>query len=202
MLVLTASSSLFALGSPSNAEPSAEIVVTGVNEQSVVKLNGETALSGRTFFSSGLIETSGESAAADINFKGLGRIGISPGSVLSISFSGNTISGKLYSGRISVFSTKGTFVRIETPVNAVRNDSELPGNFTLDLRDGSPAAASITGSAYFNDGAPVGKAQTTGGGSGVWVPVLVFAAIVGTAVVVTIMNRGDDDELQVVSPVR
>ncbi len=201
-LAILVSSSSFVLAALERRTLLGEIVVTGDGENgepAFVKVDGERAVSGRTFSSSSLIETA-DATSAGINIGGVARIGLSPNSKLSLNFSENSISGKLYSGKIKVFNAKGVSVNIETPDNALSNNKDLQGNFVIDLESGLTRATAESGSLFFSDGEPVGKAQTTPPvGGGLWIPLTVYGVIVGTAVVSVIVSRNSDD---VVSPIR
>lgn len=170
MLTVLVGSSSVALAKVENSL-AGEIVVTGNNingEQPFVLLNGERALNGRTFFSSGLITTT-ENSGATIKLEKLGYINLSPNSVLSLNFSENTISGKLTAGNIEVFNNDGVVVNIEKIENG---------------------KSSFVPSARQND---------DDDDNSILIPVLVFAAVVGTAVILVLANRDDDG---VASPTR
>lgn len=203
MLAMFIGSTSFVLAAPERKTLLGEIAVSGDGENGeppFVKVDGERAVSGRTFSSSSVIETS-NATSADINLGGVGRIGLSPNSRLSLNFTANSISGKLYGGKIRVFNAKGVSVNIETPDKALSNNKELQGSFVIDLETGATVATTESGSLFFEDGEPAGQAQTTAsGGSGVWVPLTVFGAIVGVAVIAVVLNRNGDDN--VVSPIR
>ncbi len=202
-LTMLASSSMFVLAAPDSKVLLGEISISGNGENGeppFVKVNGERAVTGRTFPSYSMIETSA-ATSADVNLGTVGRISLSPDSTLILSFSENSISGKLLTGKIRVSNAKGVSVNIETPDNALSNDKEIPGAFTIDVQSGATQATAETGSIFFKDGLPAGKAQTTSsGGSGLWIPLAVYAAIVGVAVTYVVISRNDDDN--VVSPIR
>lgn len=207
-LSIFASSSMFTLAAPGNGSATGEIAISGIAEngvQPIVKVNGEQAVSGRTFVSGGVIETS-NSAFANISLGKLGRIGLSPNSVLSLSFTGGTISGNLSAGKISVFSAEGVSVNIITPDNAFLNDKNLKGNFTIDLASGVSSAAAEAGILNFANGSLAAQSQTTDDDDegGLLLPLAIFAGVVGAAVVYVIYNRNDDDDVPtlIVSPVR
>lgn len=205
MFVMLANSSMFVLAAPDGNLLLGEIVVTGRSENGeppLVKVNGEPAMTGRTFPSYSMIETSALTSA-DLNLGRIGRIGLSQDSILILSFGDNNISGKLLSGKINVYSAKGVSVKIETLDDALSNNSEMPGNFTIGLQDGKTTAAAESGEIFFKNGEPAGQTQTTPStGMGAWIPVAVFAGIVATAAIYVIVKRNDDDDDFVVSPVR
>lgn len=202
IVAILASSTSFALATPERKALLGEISVSGDGqngEPPFVKVDGEPAVSGRTFSSASVIETS-ETTSANISLGTVGRIGLSPNSRLSLNFTENSITGKLYSGKIRVFNSKGVSVNIETPDSSLSNNKELQGNFVIDVESGTTLATTESGSLFFEDGEPAGKAQTTAAaGSSLWIPLTVFGAIVGVAVVSVILNRNGDG---IVSPVR
>lgn len=164
MLTVLVGSSSVALAKVENSL-AGEIVVAGSNangEEPFVLLNGERALNGRTFFSSGVITTT-EKSGATIKLGKLGYINLSPNSALTLNFSENTISGKLTAGNIEVFNNDGVAVNIEKIENG---------------------KSSVVPSARQND--------DDDDDNNILVPVLVFAAVVGTAVILVLANRDDD----------
>lgn len=197
------SSSMFVLAVPNS--PVGEIVVSGRGEfgaEPSVKVNGERALSGRTFFSSSLIETT-ETTFADINLGKLGRISLSPNTILSLSFTENSIAGKLSAGKIKVFSAQGISVTIETPDDTVFSDAALPGNFTVDVQSGTSLATAESGSIRMNNGRQVVPGQTTTSDEGgLLLPLSIFAGAVGAAVISVILNNREDDDDDGISPIR
>lgn len=197
LVSLFVSSSMVALAAPGNAL-SGEITVSGSSVdgmQPSVSLNGEKALSGRTFFSSGTISTP-EGSSATIDLGKLGRISMSPNSSLSLNLSENNISGDLAAGQIRVLNNEGVAVNIRTSDNAVTNDSAQAGNFTVDVTSGATAATSEVGNVSLANGQPA--AQTNNKKKG-WVIVAVVAAIVGGAAIIYYGFIRDED---VVSPSR
>jgi hypothetical protein len=180
---------------------SAEIIVSGVNDSvnPSVLLNGERAFSGRTFLSSAVIVTS-ETGSAVVNLGKLGRLTVLPGSTLNLSFTENSISGGLSSGEVKVFNNEGVTVNIRTADNVVTNDASRSDSITVDVTSGTTKAMAENGAAYVN-GVP---AQTKDDDDdddkmGIWIPILVFAGIVGTAAAFTLTNGDDDTSL---SPTR
>jgi len=188
------SSSTLVLAVPGAKAMSAEIIVSGANDSAnpSVLLNGERATSGRTFLSSAVIVTS-ETGSAVVNMGKLGRLTLLPGSTLNLSFGENNISGELSAGQVKVFNNEGVTVNIRTADNSVTNDAAQSGNFTVDVRSGKTQAVAETGSLYLN-GVPVQDDDDDDDDDkmGIWIPILVFAAVVGTAAAFTLTN-GDDD---------
>ena len=81
-----------------------ELIVTGktVNgETPVVTVNGETAKTGRSVFSSSTIATP-DNASAIINMGRAGKIELAPNTTLTVTFSEKGISGDLLSGKVTV----------------------------------------------------------------------------------------------------
>lgn len=165
MLTVLVGSSSVALAKGENSF-AGEIVV---NDNSDVTLNGERALNGRTFFSSGVITT--KDSAATIKLEKLGYINLSPNSTLSLNFSEKNISGELTAGNVQVFNNDGVAVNI----TKIENGKSTP----------VPSARQNDDDDDDDDGA--------------WVPIAIFAGVVGTAVILVLANRGDDD---VASPTR
>jgi hypothetical protein len=92
-----------------------ELIVTGktVNgETPVVTVNGETAKTGRSVFSSSTIATP-DNASAIINMGRAGKIELAPNTTLTVTFSEKGISGDLLSGKVTVLGAS-TNVGIKT----------------------------------------------------------------------------------------
>jgi len=197
LVSLFVSSSMIALAAPGNAI-SGEITVSGSSvdgSQPSVSLNGEKALSGRTFFSSGTISTP-EGSSATINLGKLGRINMSPNSSLSLNLSDSNISGDLAAGQIRVFNNEGVAVNIRTNDNVVTNDSNRASNFTVDVTSGATAAEAELGNVSMANGQPAAAKMTKKQG---WVVFGVVAAIVGGALIIYYGFIRDEE---VVSPAR
>ncbi|MBK6750973.1 MAG: hypothetical protein IPG67_13465 [Acidobacteria bacterium] len=196
LVSLFVSSSMVTLAAPGNAL-SGEITVSGSSVdgmQPSVSLNGEKALSGRTFFTSGTISTP-EGNSATINLGKLGRITMSPNSSLSLNLSENSISGDLAAGQIRVLNNEGVAVNIRTNDNVVTNDANA-GNFSVDVTSGTTAAESEVGNVSMANGQPAAAKMTRRQG---WIVFGVVAAIVGGALIIYYGFIRDDD---VVSPAR
>ncbi|MEP7213279.1 MAG: hypothetical protein ABI791_09405 [Acidobacteriota bacterium] len=80
-----------------SAKVAGELTVAGNG----VLVNGESAQSGRSIFSSSTVTTP-ESAGAVVGFGKLGQIEIAPNSSVSLSFDEKGINGNLTSGKITV----------------------------------------------------------------------------------------------------
>lgn len=76
-----------------------ELLISGKN--SSVKVNGETAQSGRSIFSASTITTP-ENASAIINLGKIGKIELAPNTTLNISFTEKGINGDLLNGKVTV----------------------------------------------------------------------------------------------------
>lgn len=76
-----------------------ELLISGKN--SSVKVNGETAQSGRSIFSSSTVSTP-ENTSAIINLGKLGKLELAPNTTANISFTDKGINGDLLSGKITV----------------------------------------------------------------------------------------------------
>lgn len=197
--VLLASPSIIIPAVNAASLPSAEITVRSTHGTPSVKIDGDTTLSGRTFFPPGVIETS-ETSSADINLNKLGRVSLSPSSALNLSFAEDSVSGRLISGKVRVSGPIGVSIRIETPDNVFTNDPATPTVFTLDLASGITIAAVETGTVVTASGEPAGKAQTTPTNNrSIWVPLAILGGAVGAAVIAVLIDRSDDE---IVSPVR
>lgn len=87
-----------------------ELLISGKN--SSVKVNGETAQSGRSIFSASTISTP-ENTSAIINLGKLGKLELAPNTTANISFTDKGINGDLLSGKITVLGANDT-VNIKT----------------------------------------------------------------------------------------
>jgi hypothetical protein len=79
-----------------------ELLISGKN--SSVKVNGETAQSGRSIFTASTISTP-ENTSAIINLGKLGKLELAPNTTANISFTDKGINGDLLSGKITVLGT-------------------------------------------------------------------------------------------------
>ena len=89
-----------------------ELLVTGktVNgEIPVVQVNGETAQSGRSVFSSNTITTPAN-ASAIINIGKIGKVELAPNTTVTLSFNEKGISGNLAAGRLTVLGATDNVV--------------------------------------------------------------------------------------------
>ncbi len=89
-----------------------ELLVTGKNingETPFVQVNGETAQSGRSIFSSNTITTP-DNASAVINVGKIGKIELAPNTTFSLSFDEKGIAGNLTAGRVTVLSASNDVI--------------------------------------------------------------------------------------------
>jgi len=174
-MVIFTTSSMIALAGTENKSLMGEITVSGQNANGnapFVLLNGEQAITGRTFFSSGTIATP-EAVTSTVKLGKLGYIVLSPNTTLTLSFDEKTISGTLSAGQAEVFNAEVVEVKIQNLGNAAA--SVVPVNKAQQDDDDS-------GGGFFG--------SATG-------PIIVFAAIVATAVVLVVLNNDDDDDFTV-----
>ena len=87
-----------------------ELLISGKN--SSVKVNGETAQSGRSIFTASTISTP-ENTSAIINLGKIGKIELAPNTTANISFTDKGINGDLLSGKITVLGATSA-VNIKT----------------------------------------------------------------------------------------
>lgn len=174
-LVIFTSSSMITLAGTGNKSLMGEITVSGTGTDApAVLLNGESAVTGRTFFSNGTIVTP-ENVTSTVKLGKLGYVVINPNTTLNLSFDEKTISGTVSNGDVKVFNAEGVEVKIQNAGNA--NLAVSP----MQQQDDDDDDKGILG------GSAVG-------------PVLVFAGVVATAVVLVLVANDDDD--RIVSPVR
>ncbi|MEZ5428292.1 MAG: hypothetical protein R2747_18630 [Pyrinomonadaceae bacterium] len=186
MIAVFAATSLIASAAPDKKVSMGELIVSGSsvdgNEPSVL-LNGEKALSGRTFFSSGTIATP-ESATATVKLGNLGSVTLAPNTVLNLSFDENSISGTLSAGNVKVSNSEGVNVKIQTTKGVVENQAKAGEVLNVNA-DAMPAPDD-------DDGAVSDSSQLA--------LVLVFAGVVAGTVVYVLTRGGDDQVPPVVSP--
>ena len=158
----------------------AELTVLGksVNgDDPVVLVNGESAKSGRSIFSSTTIATP-EDASAAISIGKAGRLELDPNTSLNLVFDDESVNAQLVSGRLTVSGSLGT-VKVRT------NDGK-----TTILQAGESITASGQSQA----------ARQTGSGNENWWIWVVVAAGAAAAVLIAVAASNDDDP--VVSPNR
>lgn len=187
-LVILTTSSMIALAGTDKKSLMGEITVSGQSANggaASVMLNGESAFTGRTFFSSGTIATPAN-VNSTVSLGKLGSINLSPNTTLSLSFDEKTISGNLSAGQIRVSNAEGVEVKIQTNAGLVTNESNLTKSFTVNAEKASRQDDDNDG----KDGnSPLG-------------PILVFTGIVATAVILVLVYNNDDDKNVSISPIR
>lgn len=175
MMIFT-TSSMIALAGTESKSLMGEISVSasrGNSSSPFVLLNGENAFTGRTFFSNGTITTPAD-VTSTIKLGKLGYITMDPNTTLSLSFDEKTISGTVSNGDVKVFNAEGVDVKIQNANST--NVAVEPMNKKQDDDDEGVFGNSAVG------------------------PVLIFAGIVATAVILVVANR--DDKNTIVSPTR
>ena len=139
MVAIYASYSMVTLASTERI--AGELLISGKN--SSVKVNGETAQSGRSVFTASTISTP-ENTSAIINLGKLGRLELAPNTTVNISFTEKGINGDLLSGKITVLGTNNV-VNIKTTegktVNLNAGESVTAGKQQDDDDDDDDAGA-------------------------------------------------------------
>ena len=141
-----------------------ELSVAGKNQ--AITVNGESAQSGRSIFTSSTIVTP-EATSAIINIAKVGKVEIAPNTTLTLSFDENSINGSLADGKVTVLDASDN-------VNFTTPDGK-----TVKLGAGESA---IAGKAQDDD-------DSSGGGSG-W---LVWALIFGGAAAAIVIAASTDN---------
>ena len=181
MVAILATYSMVALASPAAAVGELTISATG-NGSPNVTVNGETARSGRSIFSSSVISTP-ENASAVINLGKAGSIELAPNSTFAVSFDSSSINGDLTKGTLTVLGASA-------PVNVKTVSGEM-----AKLNAGESASA--TGKKKDDD--------DSHGGAAWWLWAVVFG---GAAAGILIATTQNDNNVQLggsavtVSPTR
>ena len=123
-----------------------ELTVFGTatsGEAPFVSVNGEAARSGRSVFSSSIINTP-ENAGAVINLGKLGKIELAPNSAMVLSFDNDNISGDLTAGKLTVLGAAQT-VNVKTAngntVQLAAGDSVMANGPAAQTTGGGHSAA-------------------------------------------------------------
>ena len=186
-LVIFTSSSMIALAGTEKKSLMGEITVSGQmvdGHVASVLLNGESAFTGRTFFSAGTIATPAN-VNSTVSLGKLGSIYLSPNTVLNLSFDEKSISGTLSAGQIKVSNAEGVEVKIQTNAGLVTNELNPANSLTVNAEK----AARQDDDKDTDGNSPVG-------------PIIVLGGIVAVAVIyVIVKNRNQDDAISI-SPVR
>ena len=192
--------------SPGKAVAAAEITVNGTadaGEKPFVEVNGERAFSGRSFFSNGTVATT-DTSSATISLGKLGRIYLAPASSLSLDFTDGRISGVLSKGNVSVASTDGVSVKIDTPNDSIATEGTASSRFTVSVVGDRTGVAVENGAVRSSDGAKIAGKQDDDDDdddySKIWWGVGIAAAV--AAVIIIVVVTSDDDDDDTVSPIR
>lgn len=154
--------SMVALAAPGQQGPAGELSVSGK-----VTVNGQSAISGATIFSDSTIVTSQNSSAV-VSLGKLGRLELLPGTSLRVSFTDNSISGVLDSGRLQVSVPQGVASSFTTKDAMVVSDTAQANVFTIDLECGNTITATQTGRTELrvgNNAQPVAAGQDATAGT-------------------------------------
>src|SRR5262245_21966042 len=111
-----------------------------VNGKSQVTVNGETAQTGRSIFSSITITTQ-DNTTATINLVKAANIEISPNSTLSVNFDNDSVSGNLNTGTVTVVGSADNTVTINTTQGSVSSNNAPNNTFTVSADSASPQNA-------------------------------------------------------------
>lgn len=149
-----ATSSLAAFAAPGKTAMG-ELTVAG---DAQVLVNGESANTGRTVFSSNTITTPA-TAGATVNLGKLGQIELAPNSTLKLNFDEHGISGDLQTGRVKVAGAPNVAASINTRTGVVTTDQTEAKTFVVNFDGAKTEAASEVGSAVLNEN---GKAVKVG----------------------------------------
>ncbi|MBC7796152.1 MAG: hypothetical protein H7Z37_04675 [Pyrinomonadaceae bacterium] len=198
-----ASSSMVALAS---GQPMGALTVSGNSNEVVI--NGESAETGRTVFSSNTIVTPADTTAI-INLGKLGQVELAPNSSLSLNFSDAGITGTLNSGNVKVSSS--TVAKIETKDAVVTSDENANNIFNVSLDGNKTNTTSELGSVSLNNGKTSTKVNSNSSSKraaissstiGIFVGVIAAAAVI----IYTAVKDSDDNQTGgsavVVSPTR
>jgi predicted secreted protein len=135
-----------------------ELIVSGGAE---VTINGETANTGRTVFSSNTITTPAN-ASATINLGKLGQIDLAPNSSINLTFSENAISGTLLNGRVKVSGANEIAANIQTKTASVVAEPNQAKVFTVSFDANKTNVVSEVGTVTLNEsGKAIKVGQTT-----------------------------------------
>jgi ferric-dicitrate binding protein FerR (iron transport regulator) len=153
--------SMVVLASPAAKAPSGELSIAGQ-----VMVNGETAVSGGTFFSESIITTA-EKSNATVSLSKMGRVELLPSSNLKLSFTDKSITGLLDNGTARVSTVAGTSVNFTTKDGIVVVDGSQATSFTVNVVKGITYMTTHSGVAQLRVGSTVkqvaaGESATAG----------------------------------------
>src|SRR5687768_5484622 len=201
---LLTSQTMFVFAVPEANFSAGEVTVTGTanaGEKPFVLINGDAAFTGRTFFANGTITTP-ESTSASINFGKIGRINLGPASTLTLRVSDNSISCMLSNGSIQVANSDGVAVKIDTPDDTVTNEGTSSSRFTVNVIADKSTVASTSGVVRYNNGNAVAKQDDDDADDddgSIWLPIVVIGGTIGAVLYFSVLNDDDDE---IISPVR
>lgn len=187
---------MVALAMPKDGRPAGELTVKGkmsTDEKPFVLVNGDRSFTGRSVFSSGTIATT-ETTSAIINLGKIGRVEIAPASVLTLSFSDNSITGVLSSGDVRVSNADGVAVKINTPNDVITNEANAASSFSVVVGPEKSAVKAVSGAVRYNNGKSVAQDDDDDDDDGeIWVPLLVIGGAVAAVVLFVVLSDDDDD---------
>ncbi|MDQ3180658.1 MAG: hypothetical protein M3Q33_09070 [Acidobacteriota bacterium] len=186
--------------------------------QNYIVINGENVLSGRSIMSPASIVTPLETSA-QISLAKTGIIKLAPNSTLNLFFEDASISGDLWSGKLTLNVLPNTKLNILTPDGIITNsDLSQETVATIDFVDSKVRLQTLTGEVMFNN-VKVAAGQTfpaqqnssantnagaQTGGAGSSKLILITLAIVGAVAIGALvgLSGGDNDNSSPVSPTR
>lgn len=193
---MLAGQTMVALAVPKVGQPAGELTVKGnmpTDEKPFVLVNGDRSFTGRSVFSSGTIATT-ETTSAVINLGKIGRIELSPASVLTLNFSDNNISGVLSSGDVRVSNADGVAVNISTPNDVITNEGNAASSFSVAVGPETSIVTAALGAVRYNNGKSVAQDDDDDDDDGeIWVPLLVIGGAVGAVILFTVLSDDDED---------
>ena len=187
---------MVALAMPKDGRPAGELTVRGkmpTDEKPFVLVNGDRSFTGRSVFSSGTIATT-ETTSAIINLGKIGRVVVAPASVLTLTFSDNSISGVLSSGDVRVANADGIAVKIKTPNDVITNEGNAASSFSVAVGPETSIVKAASGSVRYNHGKSVAQDDDDDDDEGnIWVPLVVIGGAVAAIVLFTVLSDDDED---------
>jgi len=193
---------LFAFTLPGGGTIAGEITVSGRSasgEKPFVLVNGDRALSGRTLFSNDTVVTT-ETTSASVRLGKVGRVDISAGSTVTLSFTDDRIDATLTAGNIFVSNNDGVAVKINTPDDTITNEGALHSQFSVSVADQKSAVVAKAGTVRYNKGASVAQDDDDDDDDDdYWLPIVLVSAAVGAGIILYVVFQEDDE---IVSPVR
>jgi hypothetical protein len=137
---------------PKSQQTMAELTVTGKmpnGEAPTVMVNGESVISGRSVASPAQLSVP-TGIDATLSFGKAGRIELTPGTKINLTFTGNSITGNLSEGRVRIFSAAGTAVKINTDDAEIINDKNQSGVYIIEIVGFTTGISTEVGQAKLN----------------------------------------------------